>query len=93
LRRATGLCHAAAVDEKTILEDISGLVEEEHRLRSAVQAGTVTTQDEHERLAAIEEQLDQCWDLLRRRRAVRDNHGEPDDVQLRPAGQVESYLQ
>jgi hypothetical protein len=81
------------VDEKTILASINSLVEEEHQLRAALRAGTLTSQEEHARLAAVEEHLDQCWDLLRRRRAAEDNHGAPDEVQPRPVSEVESYLQ
>jgi hypothetical protein len=81
------------MDEKSILNTIGDLVEEEHRLRSAVQAGSMTSDDERGRLRAIEESLDQCWDMLRRRRAARDNSGNPDAVEARPVAEVEGYLQ
>jgi hypothetical protein len=45
------------------------------------------------RLRSLEEELDQCWDLLRRRRAARSNHQDPDAVDPRPVPEVESYLQ
>jgi hypothetical protein len=81
------------MDEKSILDNIGGLVEEEHRLRAAVQAGELTSDEERTRLRAIEESLDQCWDLLRRRRAARQNRQDPDAVNPRPIADVEGYLQ
>ncbi len=41
----------------------------------------------------LEVQLDQCWDLLRQRRAKRQYGEDPDEAQARPASEVESYLQ
>jgi Protein of unknown function (DUF2630) len=81
------------MDEKSILDNIGGLVEEEHRLRAAVQAGELTSDEERTRLRAIEESLDQCWDLLRRRRAAGQNRQDPDAVNPRPVAEVEGYLQ
>ena len=67
------------MDDKTILSRISELVDEEHRLRADAQQHEAGTDDEaRERLRALEESLDQCWDLLRRRRAARQAHGDPD---------------
>lgn len=81
------------MDESSILARIDELVEEEHRLRQAVQRGVLTSDDERSRLRSLEEELDQCWDLLRRRRAARDNRQDPDAVDPRPVPEVESYLQ
>ncbi len=67
---------------------IADLVAEEHRLRS----GEVSA-DERERLTQVEESLDQCWDLLRQRQALRQSGGTPEQAQVRPVGQVEGYLQ
>ena len=74
--------------DQSIHETISDLVAEEHRLR---QAGP--TDDSRERLAQLERQLDQCWDLLRQRDALRDAGGDPSSAHERPAGEVEGYLQ
>jgi hypothetical protein len=41
----------------------------------------------------IEVQLDQCWDLLRQRRARRDAGQDPDAAEVRPEGVVEHYQQ
>jgi hypothetical protein len=71
---------------------VHDLAEEEHRLRQAVTGGAVTD-EERARLADLETTLDQCWDLLRRRRAARDTGSDPDTVTPRPVAEVESYLQ
>ncbi|MGN6473905.1 MAG: DUF2630 family protein [Mycobacteriales bacterium] len=68
-----------------ILGQIKALVEEEHRLASG--------SEQHDRRQQIEVQLDQCWDLLRQRQARRDAGENPDAAQVRPAGEVEGYLQ
>jgi hypothetical protein len=41
----------------------------------------------------VEEALDQCWDLLRRRRAARSSGTDPDSLAARPVPEVENYLQ
>lgn len=88
------LCHARPMDDKTILRRISELVAEEHRLRADAQTDQVGTDDDtRARLRALEECLDQCWDLLRRRRAARDNSGDPESQGTRGASEVERYLQ
>ena len=78
--------------DSEILGRIGELVAEEHRLRSQA-AGAGLDEESSLRLASLERHLDQCWDLLRQRRA-RDEFGEnPDSAQQRPPGEVESYLQ
>jgi Protein of unknown function (DUF2630) len=77
------------VDENDILSQIHALVDEEHRLRE----GGQPTADQRTRMENLEAQLDQCWDLLRQRRAKRQYGEDPDDAQPRPEQQVESYLQ
>lgn len=78
------------MDEQRILQRIHDLVEEEHELRTErASAG----QDQQTRLAHLEETLDQCWDLLRRRRAARQAHGDPEAQGARPVSEVERYLQ
>ncbi|MBY0289131.1 MAG: DUF2630 family protein [Mycobacteriaceae bacterium] len=44
------------------------------------------------RLRAVEVQLDQCWDLLRQRRALRETGGDPGAASVRPPDEVEGYL-
>jgi hypothetical protein len=81
------------MDDKEILHRISSLVDEEHTLRSKVRSGELSSDEEHSRLSALEVALDQCWDLLRRRRADRANGTDPDSEQARSAAEVEGYLQ
>jgi Protein of unknown function (DUF2630) len=81
------------MSDETVLGRISELVAEEHRLRSQLLAGEISTDEEHARLRELEVSLDQCWDLLRRRRAAREEGGDPDAVEARPVSEVEGYLQ
>ena len=76
------------MSDADIRRTISELVLEEQRLRS----GEVST-DDRERLARLEETLDQCWDLLRQRDALRDAGADPGQAKSRPVGEVEGYLQ
>lgn len=75
------------MDDKEISSRISSLIEEEHKLERAGH------EPDHDRLKAIEVELDTCWDLLRQRRARRKAGENPDDAQPRAAGVVEGYLQ
>ena len=52
-----------------------------------------TSQEENTRIRRLETALDQCWDLLRRRRAARAAGQDPDEATVRPADQVERYSQ
>jgi hypothetical protein len=80
------------MDDKQVLDRIGNLVEEEHALeRQALGQGL--DDDQQARLHEVEIQLDQCWDLLRQRRARRDAGQDPDTAQVRPEGTVEGYLQ
>jgi hypothetical protein len=81
------------MDDGQILERIDALVAEEHDLRSRRMAGEIDPDTESERLRMLEVTLDQCWDLLRRRRARRDAGGDPDAAEAADVGQVEGYLQ
>ena len=77
------------MDEKDILSRIHALVDEEHGLRE----GTDHTDDQRSRMQDLEVQLDQCWDLLRQRRAKRQYGEDPEEAEARPAREVEGYLQ
>ncbi len=81
------------MDDKTVLSRITDLVDEEHKLREQVSAGDLSNAEEQERLRQLEEALDQCWDLLHRRRAARAQGNDPDAEQARDIQQVENYLQ
>jgi len=76
------------MSDSTILRHISELVEEENRLRE--DAG----KPDHngERLRHLGEELDQCWDLLRQRRAKREFGENPDTADVRDPKTVEGYI-
>jgi uncharacterized protein DUF2630 len=71
---------------------IRELVAEEKKLRAQVQHGEIDASEEHDRLRRVEVELDQCWDLLRQRRALRETGGDPREAEVRPPSQVEDYL-
>jgi hypothetical protein len=77
------------MDDKDILGRISALVDEEHRLRD----NDEHSEEERARIAELETHLDQCWDLLRQRRAKLQYGEDPDEAEPRPEPQVENYLQ
>lgn len=73
--------------DQTILEHITSLVDEEHELRAHVDAPEANAA----RLKHVKEQLDQCWDLLRQRRAKREFGSDADSATARDIGTVEGY--
>ena len=76
------------MNDKTILHHVTELVEEENKLR----AHTKAPDQNAARLKHIEEQLDQCWDLLRQRRAKREFGENPNDATVRDPKTVEGYI-
>jgi hypothetical protein len=80
------------VNDTEIVEQISRLAAEEHRLEEA-HVGEGLSSEEAEQLRTLEVALDQCWDLLRQRRARRAAGQDPDDTEVRPASVVERYQQ
>ena len=78
-------------DDVSIQHHIKSLIDEEHELRSALQSGSITVDEEHSRLRGLEVELDQCWDLLRQRRARREVGLDPDDAEVRSERTVEGY--
>ncbi len=81
-----------AVDDPQIHSSIEQLVAEEHELWAHESAGNATD-DDRRRLKTVQVSLDQCWDLLRQRRARRNAGLDPDAVEERPADVVEGYQQ
>jgi Protein of unknown function (DUF2630) len=81
------------MDDSEILHRIESLVNEEHQLTqlSAEQGGL--TEEQHARIKALEVSLDQCWDLLRQRRARREFGLNPDEAKPRDPDIVEHYQQ
>jgi Protein of unknown function (DUF2630) len=76
-------------DDLSVLGHINRLVKEEEDL---YQQSELTTHDEA-RLAGLKVELDQCWDLLRQRRALREFGNDPNKAKVRPAKIVENYEQ
>jgi hypothetical protein len=81
------------MDDADILSQIRGLVESEHALRARLERGEMGQTDEQAQLQAVEQQLDQCWDLLRQRQARRAVGEDPEGAEPRPVWQVENYRQ
>jgi Protein of unknown function (DUF2630) len=81
------------MDDKEILAHINELIQTEHQLREQHAAGQLTGAQEREQLRSAEEALDQCWDLLRQRRARREFGENPNEAAARPVSEVESYQQ
>jgi hypothetical protein len=75
--------------EKSLLHDIDRMVKEEEHLYTKKEM----TADDHARLAKLKVELDQYWDLLRQRRALREFGKDPDGAKIRPPKIVENYEQ
>jgi len=75
--------------DQSVLNHINRLVKEEERLYGRSEL----TDDDRGRLSELKVQLDQCWDLLRQRRALREFGDDPDKAKVRPAKIVENYEQ
>ncbi|MFY9782231.1 MAG: DUF2630 family protein [Acidimicrobiales bacterium] len=80
------------MDDGTILEQIEKLSTEEQALEES-HHGEPLSKEQLARLKAVEVQLDQCYDLLRQRRARRTAGLNPDEAAVRAEGVVENYLQ
>ena len=80
------------MNDEQVLARIHELVDEEHQLRDH-HADAALDGAGAERLAELEVALDQCWDLLRQRRARRSAGLEPDEAEARPGNTVEHYQQ
>jgi hypothetical protein len=77
------------MDDQSIHHRINELIDAEHQLRGASEHSP----DDRARLRELEESLDQCWDLLRQRRAHREFGQDPGEAHSRPVTEVEGYLQ
>ena len=76
------------MDDTTILAHIGELIDEANRLKN----DPAPAADAHARIRHLEEQLDQCWDLLRQRRAKREFGDDPESAKVRDVGTVEGYI-
>ena len=80
------------MDDTDVVRRITTLADEERELELS-HAGKGLDEAELQRLSQIEVALDQCWDLLRQRRARRAAGLDPDDAHVRPSEVVEGYQQ
>ena len=84
------------MSDESIRNRIETLVDEEHALLRR-EAGDATDDDalagDRRRLEQVSVELDQCWDLLRQRRARRSVGEDPDGANVRDSGTVEGYKQ
>jgi Protein of unknown function (DUF2630) len=80
------------MDDAQIHGTIGQLVTEEHDLWEREAAGSASEADRH-RLQELKVSLDQCWDLLRQRRALREAGANPDLAEPRAPEVVERYEQ
>ena len=80
------------MDDSQVHATIEQLVAEEHELWEREAAGNATDAD-RQRLRELKVSLDQFWDLLRQRRALRDARRDPDAADVRRSEVVEGYEQ
>jgi hypothetical protein len=76
-------------DDNSVLNHIEKLVQEEEHLYQKDEL----SDDDRGRLAQLKVELDQYWDLLRQRRALREFGEDPDRAEVRPSKIVEDYEQ
>lgn len=75
--------------DQSVLGHIDSLVKEEEGLYQKSELSV----DDRDRLAKLKVELDQCWDLLRQRRALREFGDDPSKAKVRPSDVVENYEQ
>ena len=80
------------MDDSQVHATIEQLVVEEHELWERESAGKASESDRR-RLQQVKVSLDQCWDLLRQRRALREAGDDPDAADVRRPEVVEGYEQ
>ena len=80
------------MEKDDVLVNIEQLAHEEHELREREGHSTLSQQD-RDRLQWLEDRLDQCWDLLRQRRARVSAGLDPDEASVRRVDNVEDYQQ
>jgi hypothetical protein len=78
------------MDDQDLIDRINALAHEEHELFEKESKGEAGTRD-RERLQELEVTLDQCWDLLHQRRALRNAGLDPDEAKVRDENTVEGY--
>jgi uncharacterized protein DUF2630 len=85
------MAEESTAGDRDVLDHINDLAHEEHELFQKESRGEATGSD-RERLKEIGVQLDQCWDLLHQRRALRDAGMDPTEADERDERTVEGYV-
>jgi hypothetical protein len=80
------------MDDTEVIAKINALVDEEHTLTRELEGRSASAANKA-RLKELEVALDQCWDLLRQRRARREFGDDPSTAEVRPSNVVEGYRQ
>ena len=80
------------MDDQQIHGTIEQLVGEEHEFWKRESSGAATDAD-RQRLQDVTVSLDQCWDLLRQRRALRESGLDTEAARVRDPDVVEGYEQ
>ena len=81
------------MDDAEVLQQIQQMIDAEHELRSTISEPSTDEDAARVALSRLEERLDQCWDLLRQRRARREYGEDPDTATVRSVSEVEGYRQ
>jgi hypothetical protein len=79
------------VDDEDVIDRINELAHEEHSLFEKESRGGISS-EEKQRLKWLEVRLDQCWDLLHQRRALRAAGRDPNEAKARDEQTVEGYI-
>ncbi|MGH2653168.1 MAG: DUF2630 family protein [Actinomycetota bacterium] len=79
------------MEDPRVIDRINELAREEHELWQR-ESRREASEADRKRLRELEVTLDQCWDLLHQRRALRSAGGDPDEAKVRDPGTVEGYL-
>jgi hypothetical protein len=79
------------MDDKKVTDHIDRLAREEHELFEREASGMASDADK-EKLKRIQDTLDQCWDLLRQRRAKREFGQDPEEARVRDPKTIKGYL-
>ena len=80
------------MDDEQIRARIEQLVSEEHELWGRESDG-IASEGDRGRLESLKLTLDQCWDLLRQRRALREAGLDEESARARDTTVVEGYEQ
>jgi len=75
------------MSDSSVLSQIETLVSQQHLM----QGKESLSEEEFLSLRSIQAQIDQCWDLLRQRRALRTVGQDPEKAQVRPPETVSKY--